>query len=48
MVYFSIFFFEENAKPDIESARVQFGDDKTYIDYIMQHYLTLKLILVMK
>jgi predicted MPP superfamily phosphohydrolase len=23
--------FEENAKPDIESARVQFGDDKTYI-----------------
>jgi hypothetical protein len=26
-----ILFFEENAKPDIESARVQFGDDKTYI-----------------
>lgn len=23
--------FEENARPDIEGARVQFGDDKTYI-----------------
>ena len=23
--------FEENARPDIESARLQFGDDKTYI-----------------
>jgi DNA repair exonuclease SbcCD nuclease subunit len=23
--------FEENARPDIESARVEFGDDKTYI-----------------
>ena len=23
--------FEENSRPDIESARIQFGDDKTYI-----------------
>jgi hypothetical protein len=23
--------FEENARPDIESARAEFGDDKTYI-----------------
>ena len=23
--------FEENARPDIESARVEFGDDKTYV-----------------
>jgi hypothetical protein len=42
-----ILFFEENAKPDIESG-VQFGDIKHILDYIMQHYLTLKPILVMK
>jgi hypothetical protein len=26
-----LFYFLRKTKPDIESARVQFGDDKTYI-----------------